>query len=121
MKLTQEQRSVIKQIRKEMHKDYGYKRVCDSVSWAIQQKLGFQMRIGMCWKDPNLYFHAWNVLPNGDILDATLDQFEGETRGFRVIKTASLEFAEYSETKDESLKDYIIRHQMTGEINAGNH
>jgi hypothetical protein len=98
--LSQRERQIIVGIRTDAHDEHdGDLAVCDVVSREIQKILGWPMEFGECDHEPALYFHCWNILPDGSILDATSDQFGLGLDPLEVIRKGQPEFTMYRATR----------------------
>lgn len=78
MSLTEEQMAEVVSIHEE-HSSGGQRTVCGRVSAEIERVLGFPKVMGFYVGTINgrrlWTAHAWNLLPDGRVLDATCDQF----------------------------------------------
>lgn len=90
--LPEADRKIIKKMRRSLHKECNTLMICSAIAEQISDQLNYPAQEG--------YFrgmwHCWNVLPDGNILDASADQFKLE--GIRIVDKDSNEFKDYAMT-----------------------
>jgi hypothetical protein len=76
MKLTNSQIRRLQSLRADCHDSMdGELAICDIIAHEIEEQFGWKMQCGKYAPDEFLEYHCWNLLPDGELLDASADQF----------------------------------------------